>query len=62
MCRTPTVTQYYCEACGVFATSQEQLVMHNEGKKHKRTLALQELTHSHLPTAPDAPMGGLILS
>lgn len=52
MCRTPTVTQYYCEVCGVFATSEEQLVMHNEGKKHKRTVALKELTEGHLPTGP----------
>ena len=53
--RTPTVTQYYCEVCGVFATSKEQLVMHNEGKKHKRTVALKELTEGHLPTgSPDA--------
>ena len=57
--RTPTVTQYYCEVCGVFATSEEQLVMHNEGKKHKRTLALMELTHGHLPASPDTPKGAL---
>lgn len=59
VCRTPTVTQYYCEVCGVFATSEEQLVMHNEGKKHKRTLALMELTHGHLPASPDTPKGAL---
>ena len=51
-CRTPTVTQYYCDVCGVFATSEEQLVMHNEGKKHKRTVALKELTEGHLPSGP----------
>lgn len=50
--RTPTATQFYCEVCGVFATSEEQLVMHNEGKKHKRTVALKELTHGHLPSTP----------
>ena len=50
--RTPTVTQYYCDVCGVFATSEEQLVMHNEGKKHKRTVALKELTEGHLPAGP----------
>lgn len=47
-CRTPTATQFYCEVCGVFATSEEQLIMHNEGKKHKRTVALKELTQGHL--------------
>ena len=52
VCRTPTVTQYYCDVCGVFATSEEQLVMHNEGKKHKRTVALKELTEGHLPSGP----------
>lgn len=46
------MTQYYCEVCGVFATSEEQLVMHNEGKKHKRTVALKELTEGHLPIGP----------
>ena len=50
--RTPTATQFYCEVCGVFATSEEQLVMHNEGKKHKRSVALKELTHGHLPSIP----------
>ena len=36
----------------MFATSEEQLVMHNEGKKHKRTVALKELTHGHLAGTP----------
>ena len=56
-CRTPTVTQYYCDVCGVFATSEEQLVMHNEGKKHKRTVALKELTEGHLPSGPPGADG-----
>jgi hypothetical protein len=44
----------------VFATSEEQLVMHNEGKKHKRTVALKELTHGHLPSTPtDSATGQL---
>lgn len=59
VCRTPTVTQYYCDVCGVFATSEEQLVMHNEGKKHKRTVALKELTEGHVRSGPsDAIAGG----
>ena len=56
--RTPTATQFYCEVCGVFATSEEQLVMHIEGKKHKRTVALKELTHGHLPAPPDDASSG----
>lgn len=61
--KTPTATQFYCEVCEVFATSEEQLAMHNEGKKHKRTLALHQLTHPHLlphSSRPDA--GGAIAS
>lgn len=41
----------------MFATSEEQLVMHSEGKKHKRTLALRELTHAHLPHSAEATSG-----
>ncbi|KAL0039591.1 hypothetical protein WJX77_002835 [Trebouxia sp. C0004] len=60
--RTPTATHFYCEVCGVFATSEEQLVMHNEGKKHKRTVALKELTHGHLAGTPtDSATGGGVL-
>ena len=36
----------------MFATSEEQLIMHNEGKKHKRTVALKELTQGHLHPPP----------
>ena len=44
----------------MFATSEEQLVMHNEGKKHKRTVALKELTHGHLAGTPtDSATGQL---
>jgi len=42
----------------VFATSEEQLVMHNEGKKHKRTVALKELTHGHLAGTPTDSAAG----
>ena len=45
----------------MFATSEEQLVMHNEGKKHKRTVALKELTHGHLPTGPGDSITGISL-
>ena len=44
----------------MFATSEEQLVMHNEGKKHKRTVALKELTHGHLAGAPTDSATGLL--
>lgn len=42
----------------MFATSEEQLVMHNEGKKHKRTVALKELTHGHLAGTPTDSAAG----
>ena len=41
----------HCGTCKVTATSEEQLAIHLEGKKHKRHLAISELKHTDSGTA-----------
>jgi len=43
-----------CLTCKVTATSEEQLAMHLEGKKHKRFVAMAELDGSPPPNIPES--------
>ncbi|KAK9814337.1 hypothetical protein WJX72_004126 [[Myrmecia] bisecta] len=36
-------TPFYCELCNVYATGEDQLAMHFEGKKHQRHVSLREV-------------------
>ena len=48
----------HCLACKVTTTSEEQLAIHKEGKRHRRHLAMAELQGSPLATADQLESSG----
>jgi glutamate dehydrogenase/leucine dehydrogenase len=36
-------TEYPCEVCSVVASSEEQLALHKDGKRHRKHLAMAEV-------------------
>ena len=49
------VTPFYCPPCGLYATSKEQLAVHQLGKRHARMAAL---ARARMGLPPDAGEGG----